>query len=212
MDSKDKFGEDYFLRGPETGLSNFKDYRWLPDLTLPMAAVVKRIMGIKDGDSLLDFGAGRGYFVKAMRMLSVKARGYDISEWAVQNCDETVKDVMTNELQVFPNSTDFLWSKDVLEHIESDELSRVLPSLLASVRKKALFIVPLAESDGGKYLNPLDEKDATHVQRRTLLSWINLIQSAAPEMIISGSYRMPTLKASSEHYPHSTGFIQATRY
>jgi hypothetical protein len=31
------YTEDYFMRGPESGLSNYRDYQWLPDLTIPMA-------------------------------------------------------------------------------------------------------------------------------------------------------------------------------
>ena len=68
----------YYLAGLASGKSNYVDYSWKPDLTLPMADWLKRILRIKDGDTLLDFGCARGYLVKALRTQGIQAHGYDL--------------------------------------------------------------------------------------------------------------------------------------
>src|SRR5436305_1382867 len=85
-----QYDEDYFLRGKESGKSLYSDYRWLPELTIPMVCAMIRHLGIGPDDTVLDFGCARGYVVKAFQELGYIAYGYDTSEWAVQNADPAV--------------------------------------------------------------------------------------------------------------------------
>lgn len=212
----EKYDEEYFMNGLVSGRSNYFSYSWQPDLTMPMVNHAKRYLGIHHGDSLLDWGAARGYFVKGMRMIGVQAHGYDISTWAVENCDPQVKVYIHNTLSFLPKDIrdgyDFLWSKDVLEHIPLDELCMVLPRLLSITRKKSLFIVPLSAEKDGEYINPLDQKDETHIHRWTMKDWLVFLQKMSSDFVVSGSYRVPLLKASSELYPCSAAFITLSRF
>lgn len=209
MDSP--YDADYYLNGASTGRSNYTDYRWLPELTLPMARLVMMLMGIQKGDRLLDFGAARGYFVKAMRKHGVEAWGVDVSQWAVDNCDPAVKEYMSTKLTVRPRYFDYIWCKDVLEHIEVDELCMILSDLSDSVMRGMFFIVPLAESKGGKFICPHDEQDPTHVNRYTMEEWLTIISNHCPGFSVFASYHVPVLKKVSEMYPRSTAFIHAKR-
>lgn len=203
----DKFGEDYYLNGVESGLSNYVDYKWLPELTIPMAKSFIKIFGIKEGDSVLDFGAARGYFVKALMEHGVNAFGVDVSEWAVKNCHEDVVGRVFNNIEDCPLFYDHIFSKDVLEHIPMNELIKILPRLLSACRSSAIFIVPLADSEGGKYIYPNDELDKTHIHRKTLQGWVDLIEPFAKDFTIFVSNKIPTLKKASEEYFGSTGII-----
>ena len=87
----DVFDEDYFLRGRQTGKSLYVDYRWLPELTVPMVSAIVSHLGIEPDHTILDYGCARGYVVKAFRQLGYKAFGVDISEWAIRNADEETK-------------------------------------------------------------------------------------------------------------------------
>lgn len=203
----EKFGEDYYLNGVKSGLSNYVDYRWLPELTMPMAKSFIEIFGIKKGDSVVDFGAARGYFVKALREHGVLAYGYDISEWAIKNCDDDVRGYVSNKLEDLPLFYDHLFSKDVLEHIPMNELVKIIPRLLSACRYSAIFIVPLADSEGGKYIYPNDELDKTHIHRKTLQGWVDLIEPFAKDFTIFTSNKIPSLKKASEEYFGSTGII-----
>jgi len=119
--TEETFGEDYYLNGIEAGISNYVDYRWLPELTIPMAKSFIEIFGIKKENTVLDFGCSRAYFVKALREHGVFAYGVDVSKWAIENCHEDVKAFVSNDLYVYHNPYEYIFSKDVLEHIPTRE-------------------------------------------------------------------------------------------
>lgn len=203
----EKFGEDYYLNGIETGVSNYVNYRWLPELTLPMAKSFMNIFGVKKGDTVLDFGCSRAYFVKALREHGVFAYGYDVSEWAIKNCHEDMVPFVSNKFVDFMDSFDYIFSKDVLEHIPTEELTEILEKLFDICNEALVFIVPLAKSEGGEYIYPNDELDKTHIHRKTLQGWVDLIEPFAKDFTIFVSNKIPSLKKASEQFIGSTGII-----
>lgn len=209
--SPTKFDADYFLNGEAKGLSNYSDFRWLPDLTIPMATQAQWLLGIKPNEIVYEIGAARGYFIKALRMLGIEAWGMDVSEWAVQNCDPAVKEYLCTELSLPEKGWDLVWCKDVLEHIPVDELEALIPRVLKATRRMFFIIVPLALTTGGAYGCPVDEADATHVIRWTLPTWLEFLQKQSKDFVVSGSYEMPVLKPNCYEYPRSYGFIQVRR-
>lgn len=203
------FAEDYFLRGTQTGISNFTDYRWLPDSTIAMAANLRRHLRMKDGETLLDVGCARGYYVKALRMLGIEAHGYDISEWAIANCDPEVKPYVSNYL----NGTEYdvITGKDVLEHIAPDELRTLITRLSLFTKRQMFFIVPLAFKPGGDYVHPKEENDKTHINRFTLHDWLVFLQACTPNFTVAGSYRVPGLKPGCYEVENGYGFLSMQR-
>lgn len=209
--NQSQFTEDYFLKGESLGISGYTDYRWLHDETLPMAAYMKRFLGIKDGSTVLDVGASRGYLVKALRMLSVEAYGYDISEWAVANCDPAVIPYMSTTLDAPPMSYDFVVSKDCMEHVPEADLRPLLVQLLAATRKALIIIVPLTAQDGGAYLCPRDEGDKTHVIRWNMTTWLKFLGSLDRRCVVSGSTWVPGIKEANCKWEGSCGFYRIER-
>jgi hypothetical protein len=199
------FTEDYFLRGQESGLSNFTNYKWMPDASIAWAVAFKRYLGIDEGDRVLDVGAARGYYVKALRMLGVEAYGYDISEWAVENCHPDVKPYMSNHINGV--NFDFIYSKDCFEHVPKEDLAFLVKHLLARVHRKMFVIVPLAKETGGEYVHPKEEKDSTHVNRWTLPDWLAFFGSLTNSFVITGGYRYPQLKPGAYEVEQGYGFI-----
>jgi hypothetical protein len=208
----DIFNEDYYLRGPQTGVSNYENYRWVGHLTLPMASAMKKWLGVEEGDTLMDIGTARGYLVKAFRMLNIQAYGYDVSKWAIENCDPDVKEFVSTELMCEPMSYDFICMKDCGEHIEYEQLTKIIPRLIKGTRKAMLVIVPLAGESGGKYICPKDEMDATHKIRWTLPEWLNFLQSFDRRMVVSGSYYIPGIKEANTAWENSCGFFTIKRF
>ena len=204
---KELFGEDYYINGIETGVSNYENYRWLPELTLPMAKSFIEIFGVAKGDTVLDFGAAMGFFVKALREHRVKAFGVDISEWAVKNCDPDVVGYVYNKIEDCPPFFNHVFSKDVFEHIPMEELIKVLVKIFSICTESAIFIVPLAKCEGGEYIYPNDELDKTHIHRKTLQGWVDLIEPFAKDFTIFVSQKIPSLKKASEQFEGSTGII-----
>jgi len=203
------YDSDYYLRGIETGKSNYTDYRWMPDLTLAMASNLTRHLGIRSGATVLDFGAARGFLVKAMRMLGVGAHGYDISEWAVENCDPESRPYMLREIS---GKYDWVICKDTLEHLTTVQLSETVERLLSMCERGMFVVVPLAAASGGDYVGPKDRMDITHVIRWTLEEWIGFLQSISLEFVVSGGYWIPGIKPEAYQHQQSCGFITLRRW
>lgn len=205
------YTEDYYLRGKETGLSNYENYRWLPDQTLPFARHLQWHLGLKADDVILEMGAARGFLVKALRMNGLNARGMDISKWAVENCDPEVKPYMSLELVTAPMIYDWVIAKDCWEHIDKAELEELIPKLGQSCRKGIFIVVPLTSYTNGEYLRPEDEADPTHKIRFTLPDWLLFLTELLPDFNVSGSYHIHGIKPASVQKRQSCGFFTMTR-
>jgi len=157
---------DYFENGIESGKSNYSRYRWIPELTIPMAMTIIDYLGIRQEHTVLDFGCSKGYLVKAMRWLNRQCYGVDISKYAINNCDNEVAKYLSHNLGT--RRFDFCIAKDVFEHIELSELGCFLKQ---SVAKKYFVIIPLGEN--GKYRAPANNMDITHINCMTENEWID---------------------------------------
>ena len=162
------FDGDYYLRGVETGKSNYDDYRWMPELTGRFA---QTLIDAYDPGRFLDFGCARGYLVRAMLERGVDAWGFDASEWAVENCDEQVETRVTSRWASVGGGFDLILAKDVFEHVPWGELERVIPQIMAKT-DRLLVVVPLAAYDGGPFVYPQDEKDISHINRHNNAGWL----------------------------------------
>lgn len=207
-----QYDADYFLRGVEKGVSLYENYRWLPDLTIPMVKAIVGHLGIKPGDRVLDFGCARGYVVRAFRELGYAAHGYDTSKWAVENCDPQVASYVTNDMRdVF--EYDWVIAKDVFEHIPHADLPNVITTL-ANIANRGMFaVVPVSDVDHGPYIVPQYERDVTHHIRVTLETWKTLIQCCVGHhWDVRATHRVPGVKDNYyEEFPRGNGFITALR-
>lgn len=210
------FSADYYLRGPESGLSNYTSYKFLESLTTEYARNLKQHLGMIGSDSVHDVGCARGYLVKVLRDMGHSATGHDISEWAIQNCHPDVAGYVRNSCYFTPRSVDWVTAKDVLEHCTEKQLTELLPQIISMARKGCLFIVPLTAYWGGKYIYPADNEDKTHKVRFTIDAWMRLLMEASAQVdgdfSIHGSYHMTGLKKASVDFPFSTGFLTCKRF
>lgn len=203
MSRKNAYQRDYFERGIETKTSLYSNYRWIPELTVPMASVMVDYLDIKRGQKVLDIGCAKGYLVKALRWMGREAYGFDISDYALKMADSEVKKYLTKE----PPDMEFHFgiAKDVFEHIRLCELRR----LLTKMRIGVLFIiVPLG--DGSKYNVPSYELDKTHIHRQPLSWWTDLLKSHG-WVIRSSVPRVKGLKENWSSAALSDGFIVAEK-
>lgn len=212
----DLYDADYFLRGKQTGKSLYEDYRWLPELTVPMVMAITGHLRICSGangvnfsgPTILDFGCARGYVVKAFRELGYQAYGYDVSKWAVENADKDVYHFLTTDrAKAFSTKYDWIIAKDVLEHVPY--VANCITELLDTAVKGVFAVVPLSPFDNTPYTVPEYEKDVTHIQRRTLITWIGMF--LRPGWSVEASYRVQGIKDNYAQYPKGNGFITARR-
>jgi cyclopropane fatty-acyl-phospholipid synthase-like methyltransferase len=199
-----QFTKDYYENGKASHLSCYENYRWLPNLTIPMAESLVAACAIKRNDTILDFGCAKGYLVKALRGLGYSAYGIDISEYALSHADEETKPFLVSGADGLDMRFDWIICKDVLEHIEECELSRYL-KLFRRLAPNLLTIVPLGNN--GTYTIPDMEMDVTHRIRRPLWWWSSQLDEAGFKAI-SSSFSMKGVKENwTAKYPFGNGFL-----
>ncbi len=206
-----KFDEDYYERGIEKGISCFENYRWLPELTIPAAMACVDYLGIERGDTVLDFGCAKGYYVKALRMLGRTAWGCDASRYAQGKCDASVKPFvkLCTEENPFPftRSFDFIIAKDVLEHMTEQQVLDFLGHAKDNGAGILFVVVPLATLEG-RYIIPEDEKDVTHIIRKTQYQWEYLLTGMTLWELVDFSFKVPGLKEhQTSRYEGGVGFF-----
>lgn len=208
------FDRDYFMDGIRTRKSNYENYRHLPEITEAACRSVVRYMGIKEGDSLLDFGAALGTYILGYRALGIIAFGYDISKWAVENCIPAAAPYLSNRMPL--QQADWIVAKDVLEHVIYKDLRETIKFFLDGAKKGALICVPLTQEDGGSYILDVDNSDSTHVIRWPFAQWIEFLQGCVDDLgspfVVSGGHRLPGLKEYGGLRHNGCGFFTLRRY
>lgn len=209
-----QYDENYYMRGKETGVSNYENYRWMPDETIRCCKHIAKYLHMQPGDSVMDFGCARGFYVKAFRGLGYDAFGFDVSEWAIDNCDPGVSGFVYNDrIVVTLGYNDWTIAKDVLEHITFQNLEDTVLELMSSTKNGILIIVPLR--DGLGYAREEDSKDITHQICWTLDGWLSFLQKQIDKVggwTVCGGYKVPGVKPNAESHPRGTGFLTMRRY
>lgn len=195
---------NYYERGIEFGISCYRNYRWMPELTISMAMTIIDYLRITRDQTILDFGCSKGFLVKALRILYRQAWGVDISPYAIENVDSAVKDFcsLPNQMKDVPDIFDLCIAKDVFEHINSTDLCFELEKLKA----RFLFaIIPLGRN--GKYTAPLNDCDITHVLCHDEDWWIALFKENG-WIPINFDFKIPGIKDHYyDNYPEAHGFF-----
>lgn len=52
---KIKYDKDYYENGVAKGISGYENYRWIPELTYPMAYSICKSLKIKKSDKVLEY-------------------------------------------------------------------------------------------------------------------------------------------------------------
>ena len=167
---KIKYNKDYYENGLAKGLSCYENYRWIPELTYPMAHAICSSLKIKKNDKVLEYGCAHGFLVKALNDFKIDTYGVDISSYALSKVDISIKkktillkdNNIKNSLKKMKVKFKFdhIISKDVFEHIEPKDLKKILREM-STLTKELFVVVPLG--DNGKYRIASYAEDKTHI-------------------------------------------------
>ena len=168
---KHKFNKDYFTDGIVKGISCYENYRWIPELTYPMANSFFHFLNLKKNSNVLEYGCANGFLVKCLKDFGVNAYGIDISSYAINNCPNDISRrlsvISNNNVRKAINKTSFKkkifdWtiSKDVFEHIKPNDL-KIIIHQISKLSKNLFVIVPLG--DNLKYRIKQYHMDKTHI-------------------------------------------------
>lgn len=159
------FNEDYFKHGIKKNKSLYSNFRWMPEISLPIANTIKKLY---PGRVILDYGCAMGYIVYALRLLGVEAYGYDISEYAIKNAHPSVRKRLYLDRTKIPD-VDTILGKDVMEHIPYYYIDEELRWMAGHCRE-ACFIIPLG--DDGEYRIKEYGFDTSHLIKENEEWWI----------------------------------------
>ena len=126
------------------------------------AVIINMIRGrVREPDALLDFGAGRGWFLDACREAGLRSlAGADTSELALRSLAErqfaaiALSPTITDYASVFqklPFRPRILTMLDVVEHFSPDQLNEVLGSVLRGLRPELELVVIKVPDAGGLF-------------------------------------------------------------
>lgn len=181
---KNIFNKDYFTDGIAKGISCYENYRWIPELTYPMAHAFYNFLKLKRNSNILEYGCANGYLVKCLNDFGVNSYGVDISNYAISNCPTDVK----NRLVVIKNNNlknalkklnfkkkffEWIISKDVFEHINKKDL-KIIVKQMSKISKNLFVIVPLG--DNSKYRIRQYHMDKTHIIIENEIWWTKLFE------------------------------------
>lgn len=170
------YDKDYYENGVEKRVSGYTDYHWKPDYVLPMANSLKAKL---KPFRVLDYGCAKGYLVKAFRLLGVRAFGYDISKYAIDNADEDVKAHCSNTMASYGSEDfDLVIAKDTLEHVSKEDMPGVLKELFRVTEDTGTVLVVVPLGDNGQYRIREYELDVTHKIREDEVWWIKTFNTA----------------------------------
>jgi len=192
------FDKDYYENGIKKGLSGYENYHYIPTRSYSEAIeLVNRF----NFNSVIDYGAAKGFLVHALRQLGKEAYGEDISDYAIKN---SLPDIQAYMSKPGNRQVDFMVGKDVLEHVHEDEMLFLLEFLYTKA-EQFLFVIPLGED--GMYRIREYEVDKSHYTKRDEDWWIDIFKLAGFK-IKSFDYNMGRIKEKwTTTYPFGNGFF-----
>lgn len=110
------------------------------------------VLGIKSGDSLIDFGCGTGRATKAFRDLGVSAAGIDFAPNALEEAVPCTI-VALWDMHLLKPAADWGFCCDVMEHIPTERVDVVLRNIAATIGLRgAYFAIDLHHDDMGELI------------------------------------------------------------
>lgn len=168
------FDEDYFERGEETGKSMYTNFRWMPEVSIPIAKDIVAELKIQKSESILDYGCAKGFLVKALRGLGYNAWGFDTSKYAIENSDPDVREYVS--LSLNGRIHDYGVCKDVLEHVNPVGQLEDTLNCMAGSANSWLVVVPLGDGNGNYVISSYSD-DPSHIIKEPMEWWINQFEN-----------------------------------
>lgn len=206
----------YYEAGVENGISGYQNYRWIPEVSFPMAHNLIISNHLTPTSRVLDYGCAKGFLLKAFKLLGIRdVSGVEVSRYAINHADPDVKEQICliepgKPLEnYFQSKFDIAIFKDVLEHIAAPEIGPLLEST-RKVSRRMFVAVPLGIDDTSeRFVIPAMHNDITHINIKSKQYWEEVVRSSGWE-IESSQFTYPGMKTNwSERFPEGNLFITA---
>lgn len=111
--------------------------------------IIDQALSTDDYCTVLDAGCGRGDVVAHLLRKGFKARGIEVSRFAVENGEVQTGEVLQGDLAKLPfpdRHFDLVFSSEVLEHIPADHIPAVTKELVRVCRGRLFLTISLRPS------------------------------------------------------------------
>ena len=125
---------------------NYGGYKYIDNRWLPMIKNLKEFYNLKDDCKILDIGCGKGFFLFDFKkfMPNSDVYGLDISEYAIKNSKEEIKDKITlgNAISLpwEDNFFDLVISLQTLHNLHNYDLEKALKEMERVGKDKYLCV------------------------------------------------------------------------
>jgi cyclopropane fatty-acyl-phospholipid synthase-like methyltransferase len=194
------YDKDYFESGVEKGISGYTNYRWLPERIYTEVRAVINLLGIEPGQTVLDFGCAKGYWVRGFREYGINAFGCDVSKYALKTADSNVKKFLTSNIP--DRKFDYIVSRNTFEHLDEEELEFVLKKFL-EMTDTLFFTVPLIDPQTKDYV--MQMPDITHKIKWTNSQWLTFVEKCG-WIHTTNYHHIDGLHENFKNYPNAMGF------
>ena len=148
-----KFDKDFFDGERKYGYGGYNyNSRFWTTVVKDFADYYK----LKDGSKILDIGCGKGFMIYDFLQYNKKfiIKGIDISDYAIENCMNEVKDNLevgnANKLEFEDDYFDLVISINTIHNLEKDECAKSLREIERVSKKDKFIIVDAYKNDEEK--------------------------------------------------------------
>jgi ubiquinone/menaquinone biosynthesis C-methylase UbiE len=139
------------------------------------------LAGVRPGETVLDVGCGRGYFMKEFLEMGKDVYGIDISDYAVSHpmpgCEGRI--IKGDILDIPFKDNFFEWTicYSVMEHIPEGDIPKALKEI-ARVAPLSVMCIAILYSDDPGLAEFYKHEDETHITLKNLRWWVERFQEA----------------------------------
>lgn len=150
-----QFGKDFFDGDRKNGYGGF---HYHPRFWEPVVPTFQKFYGLNANHSVLDVGCAKGFMLYDFKRIipGIQVKGVDVSEYAIENALESVKDDVqvgdARSLNFEDNSFDLVISITTLHNFEKDECAKALQEIERVSRGKSFITVDAYRNDLEKKL------------------------------------------------------------
>ena len=134
---------------------------------------------IKHDSSILDYGCAVGFLIEGFKEYGYNnIQGYDISDWAVQQCEQKNIEILKS---ISNSNYDLICCLDVLEHMSDEQILDAFSKLNGNMM---LVRIPCS-SDGKDFHLDISKVDPTHCNCKTKTQWVDLLKKLGYNFFMS---------------------------
>lgn len=144
---------------------------------------------------ILDYGCGTGHLLKRLSKIKTikKTYGFEVSEYAKNKAKNNSKEstIIHNLEKLGNNSVDIIIALHLIEHINDNELKRIILSFKRILKNNGVVILTTPAKNGFahkiKQENWIGFSDKTHINLKTFEEWKNFLDSNSLNLIKSSN-------------------------